>query len=179
MAHWEKQLHSDLKFHGRIFDVVVDKVEIENGKEAEREVIYHNGGVAVLALTEQEELYLVKQFRYPLQKEIYELPAGKREKDEDPRICGIRELKEEIGMEADHFEYLGMMYSSPGCFSETIYLYLATGLHATGQELDEDEFLDVKKVTLQEALEMIDKDEITDAKSQIAILKYLSYHKKK
>lgn len=177
MAHWEKQLHSDLIFHGRIFDVVVDDVEIENGNHAKREVIYHNGGVAVLAITDQEELYLVKQFRYPLLKEIYELPAGKREKEEDPRICGIRELKEEIGMEADHFEYLGKMYSSPGCFSETVYLYLATGLHTTGQSLDEDEFLDVKKVSLKEAVDMIANDEIVDAKSQIAILKYLALKK--
>lgn len=172
MAHWEKQLHSQKIFSGKIFDVVVDDVEIENGNHAKREVVYHNGGVAVLAVNDQNEIYLVKQFRYPFLQEMYEIPAGKREKDEDPRICGIRELKEEIGMEADHFEYLGKMHSSPGCFSEIVYLFLATGLHSTGQQLDEDEFLDVYKVSLDKALEMIENDELTDAKSQLAVLKY-------
>ena len=172
MAHWEKQLHSQKIFSGKIFDVVVDDVEIENGNHAKREVVYHNGGVAVLAVNDQNEIYLVKQFRYPFLQEMYEIPAGKREKDEDPKLCGIRELKEEIGMEADHFEYLGKMHSSPGCFSEIVYLFLATGLHSTGQQLDEDEFLDVYKVSLDKALEMIENDELTDAKSQLAVLKY-------
>ena len=172
MAHWEKQLQSQKIFSGRIFDVVVDDVEIENGNHAKREVVYHSGGVGVLAINENNELYLVKQFRYPFLEEMYEIPAGKREKDEDPRLCGIRELKEEIGMEADYFEYLGKMASSPGCFSEVVYLFLAKGLHSTGQQLDEDEFLDVHKVSLDKALEMIENDEITDAKSQLAILKY-------
>ena len=172
MAHWEKQLQSQKIFSGKIFDVVVDDVEIENGAHAKREVVYHNGGVAVLAVNDQNEIYLVKQFRYPFLQEMLEIPAGKREKDEDPRICGIRELKEEVGMEADNFEYLGKMHSSPGCFSEIVYLFLATGLHSTGQQLDEDEFLDVYKVSLDKALEMIENDEITDAKSQLAILKY-------
>ncbi|MBQ9840414.1 MAG: NUDIX hydrolase [Erysipelotrichaceae bacterium] len=172
MAHWEKQLHSQKIFSGKIFDVVVDDVEIENGNHAKREVVYHNGGVAVLAVNDQNEIYLVKQFRYPFLQEMYEIPAGKREKGEDPKLCGIRELKEEIGMEADHFEYLGKMHSSPGCFSEIVYLFLATGLHSTGQQLDEDEFLDVYKVSLDKALEMIENDELTDAKSQLAVLKY-------
>ena len=171
MAHWEKQLHSQKIFSGKIFDVVVDDVEIENGSQAKREVVYHNGGVAVLAVNDQNEIYLVKQFRYPFLQEMYEIPAGKREKDEDPRICGIRELKEEIGASPREMISLGQIYPSPGYCGEIIHIFLAKGLDFSEQDLDDGEFLNVVKMPYKEALVCAENGEIKDAKTLVALLK--------
>ena len=173
MAHKEKTVTSTKIFEGRIFDVYLDEVEVENGKIYPREVIYHKGAVAIVALTDNDEVYLVKQYRYPIKQELYEISAGNLDENEDPLDCAIRELEEETGMQASNFHYLGKMYPSPGCFSEILYLYLATNLTKTNQHLDEDEFLDVECVPLSKVLEMIKNEELVDAKSQLAILKYL------
>ena len=174
MPHKEKTIKSTPIFNGRIFDVVLDEVEVENGNIYPREVIYHNGAVAILAINENDEVYLVKQYRYPIREEIYEIPAGKLEKDEVPLECAIRELEEEIGMKANSISCLGKMYSSPGCLSEIIHLYLATDLTKTQQNLDVDEFLDVECVPISQVLDMIMSEKLADAKSQLAILKYLA-----
>ena len=136
MAHTEKTIASQTLFEGRIIEVRRDKVELENGRQSTRELVLHHGGVCVAALDEQDRILLVRQFRYPYGKEIIELPAGKIEKGEDPRECGIRELQEECGCTADRFEKLTELYPTPGYCSEIIHLYQASGLHETQQHLD-------------------------------------------
>ena len=105
----EKTLSRDYAYKGRIINLRVDEAELPNGKTAKREVVEHNGGVCVAALTEDNEILLVKQFRYPYQEVIYEIPAGKRDGDENPLDCGMRELKEETGMTAEKFIPLGQL----------------------------------------------------------------------
>lgn len=169
--HHESKISSQEIFNGRIFRVTKDVVRLEDSSEAFREIVHHHGGVCVAALDEEDNLYFVRQFRYALGEEVLELPAGKREKDEDPMLCGIRELEEECGCKAGSFELLSVMYPTVGYCSEVIHIYLAKELTATAQRLDEGEFLSVEKIPFSTALEMVLRDEIPDAKTQLAILK--------
>ncbi len=171
MHLYEKQLNSKIILDGKILKVMVDDVELENGKKASREVVHHNGGVAIVALTDEKEVLFVKQFRYPYHDVVLEIPAGKIDGDEFHGDCGRRELLEETGTISKDFRYLGVMYPSTGYTDEKIHMYLATGLTYDKQNPDEDEFLDVVKIPLEKAVEMIMNNEIFDAKTQIAILK--------
>lgn len=136
-----------------------------------REVVYHNGGVCVLPLTDSGEVIFVKQFRYPYKEEVLELPAGKLNLGEDPFESAVRELKEETGAEAKKCTPLGRLYPSPGYCGEIITMYLAEELSFGEQKLDEDEFLDTVKIPFEKAVEMVLAGEIPDAKTQTAILK--------
>lgn len=167
----EKQLSSERIYDGKVVCLRKDAVELENGGTAFREVVEHHGGVCVAALTPENEIYFVRQFRYPMGKAILEIPAGKLEQGENPLECGIRELKEEIGAKASEIIDLGEMYPSPGYSAEHIYCYLAKKLSFSEQKLDEDEFLDVVKLPLEKAIEMILSGEIPDAKTQVAVMK--------
>lgn len=167
----EKTIESEQKFDGKIVKLFVDKAEVENGDTVTREVIKHPGGVCVVALDEENNVLFVRQFRYPHQKVLPEIPAGKLEFGEDHRACGLRELKEETGCTCDKFDYLGCLIPTPAYDTEVIHMYLARGLHYGTQKLDADEFLDVEKIPLEKAAEMIMNNEIEDAKTQIAILK--------
>ncbi|MCM1166075.1 MAG: NUDIX hydrolase [Lachnospiraceae bacterium] len=167
----EKTLESEQKFDGRIVKLFVDKAELENGETVTREVIKHPGGVCVVPLDGEGNVLFVRQFRYPHQKVLPEIPAGKLEYGEDHRACGLRELKEETGCTCDSFEYLGCLIPTPAYDTEVIHMYLARGLHYGAQSLDEDEFLEVEKIPLEKAVEMIMNNEIHDAKTQIAVLK--------
>lgn len=167
----EKTLSSEQKFDGRIVKLFVDQVELENGETATREVIKHPGGVCILPLDEENNVLMVRQFRYPPQKILLEIPAGKMEFGEDHRACGLRELKEETGCTCDEFIYLGNLIPTPAYDNEVIHMYLARGLHGGDQNLDEDEFLEIEKIPLERAVKMVMNNEIADAKTQIALLK--------
>ncbi len=167
----EKQLSSELKYDGRIVKLYADTALLENGDTTLREVIRHPGGVCVVALTEENDVLFVRQFRYPHGKVLLEIPAGKLEYGEEHRDCGLRELKEETGCTCDSFEYLGNLLPTPAYDTEVIYMYLARGLHSGEQHLDINEFLEVEKIPLDKAVEMILNNEISDAKTQVAILK--------
>lgn len=167
----EKTLTQQYVYKGRIINMRVDEALLPNGGTAKREVVEHNGGVCVVALTDDDEIFLVRQFRYPYMEAIYEIPAGKRDGDENPLDCGIRELREETGMTAERFIPLGELYPSPGYCGEIIWLYAAVGLTAGEKDLDEDEFLEAEKFPLQTAVDMILSGEIKDAKTQAAVLK--------
>ena len=171
MTFEEKKLSSDYVHRGKIINVRVDDVELHGGRKSKREVVEHNGGVCVVALTDTDEIFMVRQFRYPYMEVIYEIPAGKRDGNEDPITCGIRELREETGMTADEFIPLGELYPSPGYCGEIIWLYAAKGLHEGKTDLDEDEFLEAEKFPLKTAVDMILNGEIKDAKTQAAVLK--------
>ena len=168
----EKQLNFDYKFKGRIINLRQDTVMLPNGNTATREVVEHPGGVCVAALTEDNELLFVRQWRYPYGEETLEIPAGKRDrKDEDPLECGKRELREETGAIAQNYIDLQPLYPTPGYINEVIYCYLATNLTIGEQDTDEDEFLDAIRIPLDKAVDMVLSGEIKDAKTQIAVLK--------
>lgn len=172
MIYDEKTVSSKEIFNGKIIRVSVDEVELPNGDIAEREIVNHPGGVGIVAVNDNDEIYLVKQFRKPLERAIYEIPAGKLDKGEAHRDCGLRELKEETGLSANVFEYMGFIYPSPGFTDEVTHVYLANDLLRGDADPDDDEFLDVEKVPFSTAYDMIMTGEINDAKSVFGILKY-------
>lgn len=167
----EKTLSGEQKFDGKVVKLFVDQVELEDGSRAIREVIKHPGGVCVVPINEQNEIYMVKQFRYPFSQVLTEIPAGKLEPGEDHRECGIRELREEIGATAGRFEYLGCLYPTVAYDTEVIHMYLARELSFGDQSLDEDEFIDVVKMPFEQALQLVYENKLPDAKTQVAILK--------
>lgn len=167
----EKQLSFEYKFEGKIIKLRVDQALLPNGATATREVVEHNGGICVVPLTDKNEVLMVEQYRYPYSEVVLEIPAGKRDGNEEPLEGGKRELKEETGAVAENYTFLGELYPTPGYCGEIIYMYLATGLSYGETDPDEDEFLNLKKIPLETAVEMIMNGEIKDAKTQAAILK--------
>ena len=167
----EKTLQSQKIFDGRIIHVHVDTVELPNGHTSTREVVAHQGGVCIAALTEQNELLFVRQYRYPYREVVLELPAGKLEKGETPLENGKRELKEETGAQGKGYVSLGKMYPTPGYCGEIIHLYACRIDEYGAQNPDDDEFLEVERIPLSRAVEMVLNNEIPDAKTQIAVLK--------
>lgn len=168
----EETLTREYRFRGRIINLRTDTVRLPDGNEAGREVVEHPGGVCVAPLTDKGELLFVRQYRYPYEEVVLELPAGKRDHGrEDPLSCGKRELLEETGATATDYRFLGRVYPTPGFCDEVIYLYLAQGLSFGTAQPDADEFVEAECIPLEQAVEMVMKGEITDAKTQIAVLK--------
>ncbi|MDD4699685.1 MAG: NUDIX hydrolase [Oscillospiraceae bacterium] len=167
----EKPVSQEYIYNGKIISLRVDQILLPNEKPAIREVIEHPGGVCVAAITESDEILLVRQFRYPYMEEILEIPAGKKERGEDPLTCGMRELKEETGATAKNFFSLGKLYPTPGYCGETIHLYGATELSFGDDNPDDDEFLECIKLPFEKVVQMIISGEIKDAKTQTAVLK--------
>jgi len=167
----EKTLSENIPFTGNIITVHLDEVQLPNGKTATREVVEHPGGVCVAALNDNDQLLFVRQYRYPYGEVLLELPAGKLSPGEDPLECGKRELQEETGAVAQHYESLGRLYPSPGYCGEIIHMFYASGLTYGEMNPDEDEFLEVERIPLEKAVQMVLDNEITDAKTQTAVLK--------
>lgn len=171
MHLFEKTIASERLYEGRILSLRRDTVELENGKSATREVVEHSGGVCVVPLTENGDILLVRQFRYPFGETLLEVPAGKLNPGEDPFTCGKRELLEETGAVPVEYESMGVLYPTTAYLTEKIYMYVARGLTFEQQELDDDEFLDVVRMPFEKALAMVLSNEIRDSKTQIAIMK--------
>ena len=171
MELFEKTLDSKKIFDGRVLHIVLDEVELPDGKRSKREVVNHLGGGCVAALDEDNNLSFVKQFRYPYKEVVLELPAGKLEKGSTPLENGKRELLEETGLEGYSYISLGQVYPSPGYTSEIIHLYACRVKSQGEQKLDEGEFLNVEKIPLNKAVEMVLNNMIPDSKTQIAVLK--------
>ena len=167
----EKTIRKNYIYQGKIVNLRKDDALLPNGKPCIREVVEHPGGVTIAPLTAENELIFIEQFRYPYMDILLELPAGKLEKGEDPLEAGKRELLEETGCIASDYTDLGKFYPSCGYTDEIIHLYLAQGLTIQAQELDEDEFVNVKKLPLDEAFAMVMRNEIPDGKTQTAIMK--------
>ena len=179
MAHIEKTVDSKEMFRGHVIRVTLDTVELENGERSMREIVHHHGGACVLAVTDADEVYLVRQYRYALQEEIWELPAGKLEAAEDPFEAAKRELAEECGVTADEFIDLGVLYPTVGYDSEKIYMWAARGLHSVPQHLDEGEFLDVVRLPFAQVLGWVMDGTIRDSKTVAAVLKYNTLKEKR
>ena len=168
----EKTLSTENIFDGIILHVRRDTVGLSNGSTSVREVIRHIGAVCVIPVTDNNEVVVERQYRYPLDRVILEVPAGKLDSPDEDRLSAIqRELREETGYTADEWTDLGDFYASPAYCDEYITLYMARGLHKGAQDLDADEFLDVYTVPLSELVEEVMSGRIPDAKTQICILK--------
>lgn len=171
MRFMEKKLSGKSTYHGVVIDVRVDDVELINGRTSRREVVEHCGGVTILPVDTDGCAYMVRQYRYPVGRELLEAPAGKMEPGEKPLACAIRELREETGFTAEKLIDMHPEYPSPGFCEEILYMYLATGLTPGVQQLDADEFLGVEKWPLDKLTDMIMKGEIIDGKTIIAVFK--------
>lgn len=167
----EIRLSGETLYDGRIIRVEKDRVELENGTEAFREVVRHPGGVSVAALTEDGELLMVRQFRYPYGTALLECPAGKLEPGEDPFEAVRREQLEETGTTGRGYVSLGHMYPTPGYCDECIHMYACRTDSWGKQKLDPDEFLEVERIPLEEAVRRVLDGEIRDGKTQIMVLK--------
>ncbi|MCM3724480.1 NUDIX hydrolase [Neobacillus cucumis] len=167
----EKTIKSEEIFSGKIISLHLQDVELPNGKHSKREIIKHPGAVAVIAVTDENKVVMVEQYRKALERTIVEIPAGKLEKGEEPEICARRELEEETGYECSSLELLTSFYTSPGFADEIVHVYVAKGLtkkeDAAG--LDEDEFVNLEELTLEEALKYVKEQKIFDAKTIFAV----------
>lgn len=166
----EKFIESKQVFDGNLLKVYCDQVTLPNGKQASRELIRHPGAVAVVPITPEGKIVLVRQYRYPIGAAMLEVPAGKLDKGEAPEDCARRELEEETGYVAHNLRLLTSMYTTPGFTDEIIHLYIADELTLATQRPDEDEFLDVEIYTKAEVKKMIHDGSINDGKTMLALL---------
>lgn len=157
-------------FKGLVFEVDRDRLREANGLEIVREVVRHKGGAGALPVFDDGSVALVRQYRHPTGGDLLEIPAGKLEAGETPLECAAREVEQEIGWRAGRIEKLCEFYTTPGFCEEKLYVYLATELEPSTQQLDEDEFVEVVYLPLAEAVQMALRGEIEDSKTLIALL---------
>jgi len=173
----EKKISGEVIFNGKVVKLEKDKVLCPNGNESIREIVRHPGGAAILAITDKEEVILERQFRYSYDEVIYEIPAGKLEKGEDPYYAALREFEEETGNKTEKLESLGVTYPTCGYSSEIIYLYLAKYFVKTATHFDDDEVIELEYIPLDDVIKMIEDGRIKDAKTIVAIMRYLIKYK--
>jgi len=168
----ETQVSSRDIFKGYILDVKVDEIRQPDGNIGTRELIRHIGAVCVVPVTDDNKVIMENQYRYPIAQAIIEIPAGKLDAvDEDRLEAAQRELREETGYTADKWIDMGLYYPAPAYSDEKITMYLATGLHKGETDLDEDEFIEVMEIPIDDLVNDIMSGKITDGKTQVAILK--------
>jgi ADP-ribose pyrophosphatase len=167
----EKTLNSEEIFSGKVISLHLQEVELPNGKQSKREIIKHPGAVAIIAVTEDNKIVMVEQYRKALERTIIEIPAGKLEKGEKPAVCARRELEEETGYVCESLKLLTSFYTSPGFADEIVHVYLARGLtkKENSAALDEDEFVILEELTLEEAVQYVNEQKIYDAKTIYAV----------
>ena len=166
----EKKAHT--VYTGHIISLRNDDVVLPDGRDAKREYVCHRGGASVLAVDDENYVYLVRQFRYPYREVLVEIPAGKLEEGEEAIVTARRELEEEVGLIADEISPLGLIYPTPGYTNENLYVFLARGLKKTEMRLDDGEFINVERVPFDEVLKRVMSGEIKDGKTCYAVMKY-------
>ena len=168
----EKKVSSTPIFDGKVLHVRFDEITLPNGVKATREYCHHNGAVCVIPVTDEGEIICVRQYRYPFHEALLEIPAGKLDApDEDPTSAAIRELREETGAVCQKLTYMGLYYPSPAILDEKIYMYLAEGLTFGETDFDDDEFLEIIKIPVDELSQAIIDGRIRDGKTQAAVLR--------
>lgn len=171
MDYTEKTKYINSQFKGDFIEIETIRVELPDGNEANRDVIRHPGAAVIIAIDKEKKIFLVRQFRKAIERELLELPAGKLDgKGEDPLECAKRELKEETGLTSNKIRFLTSIYSAPGIMDEELFFYLAEDLVEGELQLDEGEFLHVEKYLLSELLDFVLKGEIRDSKTIVGIL---------
>lgn len=176
----EKTIKTKEIYDGKIISVQVDDVKLPDGKVGKREIVKHPGAVAIIAITDDDKIIFVHQYRKPLEKSILEIPAGRLEEGEKPERTAVRELEEETGYTTDKLTFVTSFYTSPGFANEIIHIYMTTSLKKLTEVVsgDEDEFIEIKKLTLDEAVQYVKENKIQDAKTNYAVL-YLQLLKKR
>ncbi len=170
MNYEEKTIAKKQIYDGKIIKVDLLTVTLPDGKEAAREIISHPGASVVIPISDSGELYMVRQYRKPIEKESLEIPAGKLDEGEDPKKCAERELEEETGLNAEKVDHILSMHSTPGFSNEVLHMYVARGLKEGEAHADEDEFISCEKYPVNDLIDMVLKHEITDSKTIIGIL---------
>jgi len=173
----EKRLSSNEVFSGKIIKVYFDDILLPSNKKATREKVCHPGAVGIVPINENNEIFLIRQYRYPVEEVLIEIPAGKLDENESPQQCAYRELREEVGATGGMLVHLTSFFTTPGFSNELLHLYLAKGFGNDENEPEDDEFLQIIKVPLDECISMVDKGIIKDAKSIIGILMTRDYIK--
>ncbi|WP_010172968.1 NUDIX hydrolase [Bacillus coahuilensis] len=167
----EVTIQSETIFNGRVISLELHDVKLPNGRESKREIIKHPGAVAIIPFKEDGKIVMVEQYRKAMERNLLEIPAGKLEKGEAPEVTARRELEEETGYGCEKLKHIISFYTSPGFADELVHVYEATGLYEIEDhlELDEDEFVELVEVTLEEAEEYIRTQRIFDAKTAFAV----------
>jgi len=168
---YEERIESKRVFEGKMISVRVDYVRLPDGKVSTREVVDHPGAVVIVPVL-GEKILFVEQYRYPIEQVLLELPAGKMDPAESPEECAERELEEETGYRAKTLSYLGKIFTTPGFTTEVIHIFAAEDLEKTAQNTDPDEFIDVKEVSIEEALSLLKNAEIEDSKTICALTRF-------
>lgn len=169
MLEEEKTMKSEKIYDGRILGLRVDTVELPNMRYSKREIVEYPGAVAIVAITDEKEVLLVKQYRKPIEKFLLEIPAGKLEINEEPRETAKRELKEETGYEAGKLEYLFEFYPSPGITTEKMHIFLATDLIKGERNLEKGEYIENSSMKFEDIFLKIKRGEIADGKTIIGL----------
>lgn len=166
----EKMKYTRRIYTGKVLNLRRDVVVFPDGSESIREICEHNGAVAICAIDDERNIYIERQYRYAHDAEFLEIPAGKLDSaDEIPLEAAKRELREETGLSADSIELLGVMIPSVAMYTEKIYIFLARGLHEGNQDFDDDEYIDVIKIPLDELYAMASRGELQDSKTLSAL----------
>ncbi|MCF6093462.1 NUDIX hydrolase [Microaerobacter geothermalis] len=178
MSFEEKTITSRTIYEGRIISLKLDEVEMPDGRISSREIVNHPGAVAIIAITDQDQMVMVKQYRKPLEKTIIEIPAGKLEKGEKPEECALRELQEETGYTAKSLLHIASFYTSPGFADEIIHLFWADQLVKGENAPDDGEFVELVEITWDEAKDLLKSGVIIDAKTILALYVWENYRLK-
>ena len=163
-------LDSQNIYTGAVFTVTRDRLREDSGQEIARDVVQHSGGAGGVALFADGRIALVRQYRHPAGRDLLEIPAGKIDAGESPEVCAAREIEEELGVRVGRLEKLSEFYSTPGFCAEKLFVYLATELEPTQQKLDHDEEVEIVYLSLDEAWQLVERGEIEDAKTIIALM---------
>ncbi|WP_156289290.1 NUDIX hydrolase [Oceanobacillus salinisoli] len=168
----EKTIKTEKIFDGKVVQLQVDDVKLPDGKTSKREIIKHPGAVAVIAITNDNKIVFVEQYRKPLEKSLVEIPAGKLEPGENPLVAAVRELEEETGYTTNSLSFVTSFYSSPGFADELLHIYITDDLVKLENPKagDEDEFVEIVELTLDEAKQYVEEERIHDAKTNYAVL---------
>lgn len=177
----EKTIKTEQIYDGKIISLQVDDVTLPDGETSKRELIKHPGAVAVIAITNEKKILFVEQYRKPVERSLIEIPAGRLEEGEKPEVTAKRELEEETGYTTNHLTYVTSFYTSPGFANELMYIYLTDSIQKLTEPVqgDEDEFVELIELSLEEAVEYVKNNQIQDAKTNYAILYLQSFMQRK
>jgi ADP-ribose pyrophosphatase len=170
MDYYEKTIDEKHIYKGNVIDISTQTVILPNGKKATRDIVKHPGAAVIIPISTNREIYLVEQYRKPIDRITLEIPAGKLDEGEEPIICAKRELKEETGLESKNIKHVASIHSTPGFSNEILHLFVATELTEGKSNADEDEFISSVKIPIEKALKMVLDGEITDSKTIIGVL---------